>query len=206
VACDSPAVLMLGALGLAVAFAVVTAAVVAPGSPLPRIEKELMAAIARRRTDFLDRSLGPLSMLATQEPLIVQALVAFVMIAVTIGGASVAHFLVAAVGSGILNRLVKRAVRRARPAGPYLIPWFRGLSYPSGDALTATAIYLTIAMIAAPSLPTGAASLAAFAIVAVLVGLLATCRVYAGVHHPSDVLGGILLGASWACFVSAWFA
>ena len=203
---DIRAVHMLGALAFAVGFAVVTASVVAPGSPLPRIESEWMTAISRRRTDLVDDVVGPLSMLATQEPLTVQSLVAVVMIALTLGSAATAHFLVAAVGSGIVNVIVKRAIGRPRPPGPHLIPWFHSSSYPSGDMLTGTAIYLTIAMIAAPHFAERTACVAVFTIVPALMVLLGACRVYAGIHHPSDVLGGILLGASWAFFVSAWFA
>jgi membrane-associated phospholipid phosphatase len=200
------AVRILGALGFFVAFAAVTAAVVARRSPVKRFDERFMAALARRRTDRLDGAAGPLSMLATQEPLTVQGMIAFVMIIVTIGGNAPLHFAVAAVGSGLLSELVKRTVARPRPAGPHLIRWIRGFSYPSGDLLTASAIHLTIALIVSPHLPGCAASAVLFAIVTTLLGLLAACRVYTGVHYPSDVLGGALLGAGWALFVSAWFA
>jgi membrane-associated phospholipid phosphatase len=55
-------------------------------------------------------------------------------------------------------------------------------------------------------LPDGTARAVLFIIVATLLGLLAACRVYVGVHYPSDVTGGAFLGAAWALFVSAWFA
>ncbi len=200
------AVRILGALGFFAAFAAVTAAVVARRSPLKRFDERFMAALARRRTDRIDGVAGPLSVLATQEPLTVQGMIAFVMIIVTIGGSAPLHFAVAAVGSGLLSELVKRTVARPRPAGPHLIRWIRGFSYPSGDLLTASAIYLTIALIVSPHVPGCAASAVLFTIVTTLLGLLAVCRVYTGVHYPSDVLGGALLGTGWALFVSAWFA
>jgi membrane-associated phospholipid phosphatase len=198
--------MMLLAIVLAALFAALTAAVVAPDSALRRLDDRAMAAVARRRTERIDGVLGPLATLATREPLVVQSLVAFVMLAVTIGRAAALHFAVAAIGSGILSEGVKRAVNRARPKGPHLIRWIRGFSYPSGDLLTAAAIYLTIALIASPRLPDDTARAALFTIVVLVLGLLAVCRFYVGVHHPSDVAGGVCLGAAWALFVAAWLA
>src|SRR5206468_9600073 len=101
------------------------------------------ASLARRRTDRIDGFVGPLSTLATREPLTIQAAVAFAMIIVTIGGSAPLQFAVAAIGSGLLSELVKRTVARPRPARPHVIRWIRSFSYPSGDLLTASAIYLT---------------------------------------------------------------
>jgi membrane-associated phospholipid phosphatase len=193
------------ALGLGLAFVALTAAVVAGRSPVKRVDERVMAALVRRRSDRIDRGVEPLSMFATQEPLMVQGVIAFAMLLVTAGGNPPLQFALAAIGSGALVRLVKTAVARPRPAVPHLIGWLRGSSYPSGDLLTATSIYLTIALIVNPHLPDRVASAVLFVIVTTLLGLLASCRVYAGVHYPSDVVGGILLGAAWALLVSAWF-
>jgi undecaprenyl-diphosphatase len=197
---------MVGAVALALAFGVLTKTVVARRSPTKDFDDRVMPTLARRRSERIDWMIGPLSMLATLEPLTLQGLIAFLMFNVTIGGHAPLHFALMAIGSGALSEVTKRAVRRPRPAGPHLILWIRGSSYPSGDLLTATAIYLTIALIVSPYLPQGAARPVLFTIVGALVAMLAGCRVYAGVHYPSDVLGGILLGAAWALFVSACFA
>ena len=197
---------MLVTLAFAVAFGALTAAVVTPGSGVRRFDDRALAALIRLRRREIDSVVGPVSTLATQEPLTLQALVAFALIAVTLGRAGALRFVVAAVGSGVLNEAAKRLVARARPAGPHLIPWFRGYAYPSGDVLTATAIYGTIALLAWPHMPTAAARAALAAIVPGLLAAVAFARVYVGVHHPSDVVAGFLLGAAWAAGVHAWFA
>jgi undecaprenyl-diphosphatase len=205
-ASDHFAVRIGAAIGFAVAFLVVTAMVIREIASMKRIDESIMTALARRRTDWIDAIVTPLATFATREPLTIQAAIAFAMIVVTIGGSAPLHFALAAVGSGLLSYLVKRTVGRPRPVGFHLIGELRSFSYPSGDLLTASAIYLTIALVASPHLPHGAARWLLFGIVTILLALLAVCRVYVGVHYPSDVAGGALLGLAWALFISAWFA
>jgi len=91
-------------------------------------------------------------------------------------------------GALAVNALVKRGVRRERPSLPALAPLVRrptSLSFPSGHAATAFA---------------GAVAIGALvpAIEAPLVGaaaLMALTRPYLGLHYPSDVAAGALLGA-----------
>jgi membrane-associated phospholipid phosphatase len=203
---DHFAVRIGAAVGFAVAFLAVTAMVIGEISPVKRIDEFIMTGLARRRTDWIDAIVAPLATFATLEPLTIQAAIAFAMIVVTIGGSAPLHFALAAVGSGLLSHVIKRTVGRPRPVGFHLIRGIRSYSYPSGDLLTASAIYLTIALVVSPHLPHNAARWLLFGIVTILLGLLAVCRVYAGVHYPSDVAGGALLGLAWALFISAWFA
>jgi membrane-associated phospholipid phosphatase len=84
----------------------------------------------------------------------------------------------------LANTAVKQVVRRSRPAlGPDLPPLastISGHSYPSAHAATSFA--------AAGALPLPALPLYAAA------GAMAFTRPYLGVHYPSDVVAGALLG------------
>ncbi|HST56104.1 MAG TPA: phosphatase PAP2 family protein [Solirubrobacteraceae bacterium] len=89
-----------------------------------------------------------------------------------------------------LNTLVKLVVRRPRPNLPGLAPLTSTptqLSFPSAHSATSFAGALAYARLGAP-----APALYALA------GSLALSRLYLGVHYPSDVLAGALLGTAVA--------
>lgn len=95
-------------------------------------------------------------------------------------------------GSYAANYAVKLAVRRKRPelpGLPPLTPTVSRLSFPSAHATTSFAAARAYRDLA-PSAPLYAAA-AAFALT----------RPYLGVHYPSDVLAGVVLGTASA---GAW--
>ena len=109
---------------------------------------------------------------------------------VAAGAAWVAHdrelsgrLLAGGTATWVLSKLVKRLVRRPRPAT--LIPDAAGLGYLSGHAGVAVALGAA----AFPRL--GAAERAVILAIAPIVGL---SRVYVGAHLPLDIAGGAALG------------
>lgn len=97
--------------------------------------------------------------------------------------------------SFVVNRAVKHAVGRARPdavptsaAGGLPVRAPSSSSFPSGHTLAATCAALTLGVDATDTVALGAMALA-----------VAASRVHLRHHHPSDVLGGLLIGAALAC-------
>lgn len=110
-----------------------------------------------------------------------------------------ALFLFIAISGGqVLSSLLKLGFDRPRPD---LVPHGAQVytaSFPSGHAMMTAVVYLTLAALLArsesrPRIKTYLLLLAAS--VTLMVGI---SRVYLGVHWPSDVLGGWMIGSAWA--------
>ena len=107
----------------------------------------------------------------------------------------------AAVGS-LLDGLIKVSVGRHRPTPDLLLILnpASGYSFPSGHAVFFTWLYFMLAVAISPRLaPRWRAPL--WSLAAALVCFACLGRVYAGVHWPTDVIGGFLLALSWSTFV-----
>jgi undecaprenyl-diphosphatase len=111
--------------------------------------------------------------------------------------------IVATIGGVLLNNLLKYGFERPRPD---IIPWVAKAtfySFPSGHAMSATVVYSTVAYLAARLQRTFAARFSIMAIAALVILLICVSRLYLGVHYPSDVIAGVIIGLSWAAFCMA---
>jgi len=106
-------------------------------------------------------------------------------------------------GSIILNGLLKIGFERPRPQifewGTKAGSW----SFPSGHAMTAAVGYFTVAYLAARLQKRRRERAVTFAAAGILVLAICVSRVYLGVHYPSDVLAGVIIGLAWAGFCMA---
>ncbi len=111
--------------------------------------------------------------------------------------------LAAAGGGALLMGGLKEAFGRPRPRlVPHLFGDVASPSFPSGHAMAAAAIYLTLAALVARLVQDRRSKAFVVGVALVLVLLIGFSRVYLGVHWPSDVLAGWTAGLSWA--VACW--
>jgi undecaprenyl-diphosphatase len=111
-----------------------------------------------------------------------------------------AFVFVASVGGWLLNDLLKEWFARPRPQ---VVPHLRqvmSLSFPSGHALTSAAVFLTLGALLMRVAQRRLVKFYCMFVAVTATLLVGATRVYLGVHYPTDVLGGWLIGISWALF------
>jgi undecaprenyl-diphosphatase len=105
-----------------------------------------------------------------------------------------ARFFVFALGWMLVADL-RRWIDRPRPALVPILSDYAGPSFPSSHAFNAALVFTTAALVVPVLWP----RLRGLAPVLVAIGMaVAVSRVWLGMHWPSDVLAGWLLGTGWA--------
>lgn len=96
-------------------------------------------------------------------------------------------------GSYLLNFLLKQFFQRGRPFDYFLVNQ-GGLSYPSGHSMVTMTLYSTIAFLLAKKTEKIWGKRLIHLLSIVIICLMGISRLYLGVHWPTDVIGGYLMG------------
>ncbi|MDB4885949.1 MAG: superfamily [Gemmatimonadetes bacterium] len=113
--------------------------------------------------------------------------------------------LVAVAGNILLNGMLKLVFHRTRPS---VFDWQTtavSSSFPSGHAMSATVCYGTVAYLVARLQKHRSSRVATLTGAVILILLICATRLYLGVHYPSDVIAGIVVGLAWSGFCMAVF-
>ncbi len=102
-------------------------------------------------------------------------------------------------GSWSLNQWLKTIFRRERPPLLHRLVTESSYSFPSGHSVFASVFFATLALELVELIPRPRPWLRALAVLLCLTAavLVAASRVWLGVHYPTDVIGGFLLGVGW---------
>ncbi|NLY46515.1 MAG: phosphatase PAP2 family protein [Tissierella sp.] len=101
--------------------------------------------------------------------------------------------LVNTLGSFIFNFLLKQIFNRTRPLELFLVEQ-GGLSYPSGHSMVVMSMYLAIAYLITKEERNPRKKRRVYIIASILILLMGISRLYLGVHWPTDVIGGFIMG------------
>jgi undecaprenyl-diphosphatase len=107
----------------------------------------------------------------------------------------------AVIGIPPLVVLLKPLYARPRPDVVAHLDFVDSSSFPSGHALAASIFFGTLALIASRIVLDDLHRAAIVGSASIMIVLVALSRVYLGVHYPSDVVGGVLVGTTWSLFV-----
>lgn len=105
-------------------------------------------------------------------------------------------FLVVALGSQLLNTLMKLWFHRERPNFHRLIEQ-AGYSFPSGHSMAAFSLYGAIAYLLWRHMRRGSERFMLIVFAFLMTGGIGWSRIYLGVHYPSDVIGGYAASGAW---------
>lgn len=97
------------------------------------------------------------------------------------------------IGSYGLNSMLKKIFIRARPLKYFLIEQ-EGYSFPSGHAMVSMSFYTTMTYLLVKDMSNQNAKKILWIINSIIVTSIGFSRIYLGVHWPTDVLVGYLLG------------
>jgi undecaprenyl-diphosphatase len=196
---------LIGGAAVAIAgiFAFVWVAVhVRRGATQP-FDDAIMRWMGAHRIPWLEQAFGEITLLGTGIVVLMIVAVAALFLWLTRHRYSATLLLLATGGGIVVNNLLKLAFDRPRPQ---IFPWAaRALSssFPSGHAMSSTIVYLTVAYLAARLQRRRSARWITMLVAAVVVGLVCASRIYLGVHYPSDVAAGVVIGLAWAALCMA---
>jgi undecaprenyl-diphosphatase len=146
---------------------------------------------------------------ANTEPVVAVAAVAAVLLALYRRWREII-FLVGALALELSVFLTSNSlIDRPRPDVPRLNSTPSTSSFPSGHVAAAIVLWVGLAIVVAVVTTNVVARVVSWVPVAVLPITIAFARVYRGMHNPSDVIAGALLGAlalAVACFVARLWA
>jgi undecaprenyl-diphosphatase len=98
----------------------------------------------------------------------------------------------------IINEALKQLFERQRPD---IVPHLQSVvtaSFPSGHAMQSAVIYLTLGALLTRVVEGRRTKIYCMAMAMFLTFIVGVSRVFLGVHYPTDVLGGWMLGFMWA--------
>ena len=168
-----------------------------------RFDETVMQWMGAHRIEWLERSLLEITALGTGLVVMMIVVISALFLIATQHRFSAFLLLVASGGGIVLNAILKSSFDRPRPQ---LFEWLTepsSSSFPSGHAMSSAIVYFTVAYLIARL--EKRRWMRAVTIIAslLLVLLISVSRLYLGVHYPSDVLAGMIIGLAWAGFCLA---
>jgi undecaprenyl-diphosphatase len=159
--------------------------------------------IAAHRTPLLDQVMLEITFLGTGTVVLMIVAISGMFLWLTKHKYSALLLLISTAGGLLLNNFLKAGFGRPRPQ---VFEWGTTVvstSFPSGHAMGAAVAYGTVAYLAARLQERHLHRVVTLVSAGVVILLISISRLYLGVHYPSDVIAGVIIGLAWAGFCMA---
>ena len=172
------------------------------GSTQP-FDEAVIRWMAVHRSGTLDAAMLEITALGTGTVVFMIVAVAALFLTLTQHKYSALLLLVSTFGGIVLNGVLKLGFNRPRPTIVVHAVQTVSSSFPSGHAMSSAIVYSTVAYLAARLHKRWWARVLVMFTALALIVLICFSRLYLGVHYPSDVFAGVLIGLAWAAFCMA---
>jgi undecaprenyl-diphosphatase len=159
--------------------------------------------VETHHSPFLDEAMLEITFLGTGLIVMTIVFVSGMFLWLTKHKHSALLLIVATAGGILLNGLLKAGFDRPRPQ---VFEWGQhtvSSSFPSGHAMSAAVVYMTVAYLAARLQRRRISRVLTLLAATTVVILIAISRLYLGVHYPTDVAAGVVIGIAWAALCMA---
>jgi len=173
---------------------------------LDKLDVSLLEQVVALRVPGLNGPAVDITALGSVTVLTIVCVLSLGMFAALRDQAAFWQLALAAIGGGAISSIFKQLMERARPDLGMRLVEVASFSYPSGHSLASASVYLTLALVIARRLPNRVARLFVIGFALLLMAVVGASRAYLGVHYPSDILAGLLLGSGYSLLVSALFS
>lgn len=166
-------------------------------------DDRVLVWLGAHRNPLTDTAMLELTALGTASVVLMIAGVAALFLVLNKHKYSALLLAVATAGGLALNMVLKIGFHRPRP---HITVWGAqafSSSFPSGHAMNAAIVYGTVAYLAARVQKHLWSKLLTMFSALILIVLICLSRLYLGVHYPSDVAAGVIIGLAWAGFCMA---
>ena len=159
--------------------------------------------LSQHRSGTLDAIMLEITFLGTGTVVMMIVAISGMFLWLTRHKYSAALLLFSTFGGIALNNLLKIGFSRPRPR---IVDWgttASSWSFPSGHAMSAAVVYGTVAYLAARLQRRHVTRVLTMVLALIVILLICVSRLYLGVHYPSDVIAGLIIGTAWAGFCMA---
>jgi undecaprenyl-diphosphatase len=166
-------------------------------------DESVIRWFAAHHTRSLDDAMVEITALGTAIVVTTIVAVAALFLVLTEQKYSAILLLASTFGGIILNGVLKLGFDRPRPNILAPVVHAASSSFPSGHAMSAAVVYGTVAYLAARLDRRTWVRWLVMMVALIVIALISLSRLYLGVHYPSDVFAGIVVGLAWAGFCMA---